>query len=407
VKQLLVIALLAPTAALAEAGTQLTAWVASSRPAHEGDTPSPTPTPAAAPVQPAAETKVKNEKKEEPQTITATTTPDQLASLSGLSVNASLDTFLGQGTFFNPALYSYLASSFFISPRYQFTVAKTKLAVSGTGYVVYEYTLPDNPVGRHWAWRDLAFGFSAPALFKESRFSGVSVTPSISATVPITLESWAATTITVIGAGLNFTRTIGNFDFAASLGGSKGVHKSWITSINGTPPPSMLTSLMDPRAQPVAAQPAAVGQFNTTQCRIGDPVACGYFSTNNDWGMSIALSGDWRATENFSISAQYVWRLGWRYPIVPPGPPDQYTPQAVTSNGDPVANTGFARAPDLIITSIAANYQLSDHWGLQLYTYTAMSPRTADDKALRFPFWDFIAGPLNYSSIGVSLAASF
>lgn len=389
-KQLLVITLLVPVAAWAEAGTQLTGWVASSRPAQQTDTATPQPAAAPAqPAQPAAEAKVKEEKKEEPATITATTTPDQLASLSGLSVNASFDTFLGQGTFFNPALYSYLASSLYISGRYQFSVAKTKLAVSGTGYVVYEYTLPDAPNGRRWAWRDLAFGLSAPALLKESRFTGISVTPSLSATLPITPESWAATTITVIGAGLNFTRTFGNFDFAGSIGGSRGVHKSPIISLNGA----------------ASGTPSSGAQLATVICRTGDPVSCGYAGTNNAWGMSVSLSADWRATENFSLSAQYVWRMGWRYAVAPGV--DMYTPQALTSNGDSVANTGYARSPDLIITSLAANYQLSDHWGIQLYTYTAMPPRTNDGKALRFPFWDFLAGPMNYSSIGLSLSASF
>jgi hypothetical protein len=385
--QVLILSLtLLPALARGEAGAQLTAWAASSpRPAHEGDAqPQPMPQPEMKPAPATPDVVATEQKKDEKQTIVATTTPDQLATLSGLSINASFDSYLGQGTFYNANLYSYLASSFFLGARYQFSLFHTKFAVSGSGYIVYEYTMPDAPTGRRWNWRDLAFSLSAPAVFKETRFSGISVTPSLSFTVPITPESWAATTVTVLGAGLNFTRSIGKFDLAASVSGSKGFHRSWV---------GVVGAVNDPNGIP------------TVVCRSSDPVLCGDQTTNTAFGMGVSLSADFRATDNLSFSAQYVWRMGWKYPIANAG--DPYNPQAVTSSGQAVADTGYVRGPDLIITSIAANYQISDHWGVSLYTYTAMPPKTADDKNFRFPFWDFLSGPMNYSQLGLSLSASF
>jgi hypothetical protein len=385
--QLVILSLtLLPALAQAEAGAQLTAWAAASpRPAHEGDAqPQPMPAPEPKPEAATPAVVVAETKKDEAQTIVATTTPDQLATLSGLSINASFDSYLGQGTFYNANLYSYLASSLFVGARYQFSLFHTKFAVSGSGYVVYEYTMPDAPTGRRWNWRDLAFSLSAPAIFKEKRFSGISVTPSISATVPITPESWAATTITVVGAGLNFTRSIGRFDLAASVSGAKGFHRSWVGQIG---------AVNDPNGIP------------TVVCRSSDPVLCGDQTTNTAFSVGFALSADFRATEALSFSAQYVLRAGWKYPIANAG--DPYNPQAVTSSGQAVADTGYVRGPDISITSIAVNYQLSDHWGVSLYTYTAMPPKSADNSSFRFPFWDFTSGPMNYSQIGFSLSASF
>jgi hypothetical protein len=399
--QLLILSLtLLPALAHAEAGAQLTAWAASSpRPAHEGDVqPQPMPTPEPKPEVPAPTVVQSEQKKEEHETIVATTTPDQLATLSGLSINASFDSYLGQGTFYNASEYAFLASSLFLAARYQFTLFHTKFAVSGTGYVMYEYTMPDAPTGRRFTWRDLAFSLSAPAVFKEKRFTGISMTPSLAVTVPITPESWTATTITVISAGLNFTRTIGRFDLAASVSGSRGIHRSWTSQIPGTQPGVVLSREPPDERTDIANIPTVI-------CRASDPILCGGQSTNNAFGLGYALTADFRATENLSFSAQYVFRMGWKYPLV--GAVDMYTPQAVTSSGQPVADTGYVRAPDIVITSLAVNYQISDHWGVSLYTYTAMPPKTADDANFRFPFWDFISGPMNYSQIGFSLSASF
>jgi hypothetical protein len=368
--------------AQAEPGAQLTEWARASPPAHEGDAQPAGPMPAIAPAPPMPEVVGKEPNKDEKQTIVATTTPDQLATLSGLSVNASFDTLLGVGTFYNSALYSYLASSFFLSARYQFSLFDTKLSLTGTGYVIYEYTLPDAVNGRRWNWRDLAFSLSAPAIIKE-KLSGISITPTLSATVPITLESWAATTITVVGAGLNFTRSIGRFDLAGAVTGSHGFYRSVVHQV---------PAYSDNNSVP------------TVVCRNGDPAACGDQTTNTDWAAGFSLTADLRATEKLSFSAQYVLRIGWKYQIASPG--DPYNPQALATDGSPVACTGYCRGDDKVITSLGVNYQISDHWGLQFYTYTAMPP-VYGGKTLRFPFWDFQTGPANYSQFGTSLSASF
>jgi hypothetical protein len=406
--QVLILSLtLLPALAQGEAGAQLTAWAASSpRPAHEGDAqPQPGPQPEMKPAPATPDVVATEPKKDEKQTIVATTTPDQLATLSGLSVNASFDSYLGQGTFYNAAEYAFLASSLFLSARYQFSLFHTKFAATGTGYVLYEYTMPDAPTGRRFTWRDLGFSLSAPAIYKETRFTGISLTPSVAATVPITPESWTATTITILSAGLNFTRSIGKFDLAMSVSGSKGFHRSWVSQVGSPNPAPFAPNTVIPDQHPDTTQRPDVLNPPTVICRASDPLLCGGQQTNNAFGFGYSLTADFRATENLSFSAQYVFRMGWRYPIV--AGPDMYTPQALTSSGQPVADTGYVRAPDLVITSLAVNYQISDHWGVSLYTYTAMPPKTADDKNFRFPFWDFISGPMNYSQLGLSLSASF
>jgi hypothetical protein len=379
VKWLAVIALLASVAAHAEAGAQLVGWAA-----HEGEAAGAQPAVLPVPPPPAAEQAAAPQKREEKQTITATTTPDQLASLSGINVNASFDTYLGQGTFYDASMYSYLASSLYLGARYLFALFGTKLAVSGSGSVAYEYTLPDSTTGRRWTWRDLGFSLSAPALLREKRLTGITMTPSLSVTVPITYESWASTTITVLGAGLSFSRSVGRFDFNASLSGSHHFVVSQVPSIPGR---------FDFDNRP------------TTLCRAGDPTTCGGTQYGNvDWALGMSLAAVARITENLSVSVQYGLRTAWKYQVA--SSTDPGNAQAVTSAGISVQCSGYCRG-DSVNTSIGINYQLSDHWGVQLYTHTTMPPLNSLGTAPRFPFWDLESGPLNRSQLGTSLAASF
>ena len=137
---------------------------------------------------------------------------------------------------------------------------------------------------------------------------------------------------------------------------------------------------------------------------------------NTSWGLSTSMAATWRATEALSFEISYALRFGFRYPIA--SIVDENSCKTLTSTGESACQGG--RASDLSIASIQANYQFSDHWGVAVFLYTAQNPTTPDGKALRFPFWAFeesycqngqcrstsrAAG--NYSSVGVSLSASF
>lgn len=371
-----------PLAARAEHGTQLSQWSDSS-PRHEGE-----PAPAAAAAAPAAAAPEATVKKDEaqakgPATVTAVTTPEQLANVSGFTVQASLDHALGQGTFIDASKYAFLGASVDLALRYSFKVAGIKLGTSARGYFAYEYTLSDAPNGRRYAWRDLSFGLSAPAVYKE-QFTGISITPSLSFIIPITLESWQASTITVLSAGLNLTRSVGLFDFSLAVSASRGFHQNPLNAVRAK-------GSVDPTG------------YHKELSRQGETIA-GVNGTNNAWSLSGSLAVTFRATDTISFDASYGLRAGWRYNIVPAGDPNQS--QVTYSDGSGVCADN-CRSGDLVLTSVSANYQISEHWGASLSISTAMPPKTSDGKNFRFPFWSFEGAANNYSSLGLSLQASF
>ncbi|MBK7863778.1 MAG: hypothetical protein IPJ65_35270 [Archangiaceae bacterium] len=386
--------------ARAEHGTQLAHWAGSS-PGQQADPVAPPPTQAApAPTAPqdVAGNLEKKAATKGPATVTVVTTPDMLVGLSGLSVNASLDHYLGAGTFINSNLYASFAGAIDLSGRYLFKLGRVKLGASARGYVSYEYTLPDASTGRRWSWRDLSFGLSAPAVYKDA-LTGISFTPSLSFTVPITPESWQATTITVLSAGFNFTRSLGRFNLALSVGGSRGFHVHPESAIRNPSSNTAVTNGASPSVDNFS------DGYMRAACRGGEST-CAIAGNNTAWGLSGAVSVDFRATDALSFSGSYALRTAWRYANAGNGP-DQYTPQGTTSNGDSVATWGFMQAGDLVITSLSANYQITDHWGASLFVYTAMPPRNSQGTSFRFPFWAFDGAANNYSSLGLSLSASF
>jgi hypothetical protein len=387
VKQLLAAACIAltPVSAWAEHGTQLSEWSSSS----PNQTPDPTPPPATPPAPapaPAAEATKEGEKKDDkgPATITAVATPEQIAAVTGFTFAASLDHNLGAGTFIDAGKYASLGASLDLSARYSFKLGGIKLGVSGRGVVAYEYTLPDSANGRRVSWRDLSFGLSAPAVYKET-FSGIGLTPSLSATVPITLESWAATTITVLSANLNFTRSISRFDLSLSLGGSRGFHQR-------------------PEIAAQANQRTDPANNRVELARFGENLAA-TAGTNTAWTARGTFAATLHVTEELTFDASYSLAAVWKYEIAPVG--DQYTPKALDSTGQPVACEGICRGKDIVTTSVAANYQLSDHWGVTLYIQSQMPAKSDDNKNFRFPFWSFEGAANNYSSLGLALSANF
>lgn len=348
----------------------------------EGETPAPKPEgtePTTADGSPAVE-----DKKDEKTTVTAVMTPEQLAALTGVQFNVTLDHSLGAGTFIDSTKYAYLQGTLDVSARYAFAISGVRLAASGRGTVMYEYTPPDASNGRRVTWRDLSFGLSAPALYK-NKFTGINVTPSLSLVVPITPESWQATMITVLGAGVGLNRVFGPFIVQGSISGSRSFFAS---PQNGT----RRSDYVD-----AAGNSVYIGRTGESYASV--------IGNNATWGLGGGLSVTFLANDELSFYASYSLRVGWRNAVTN-DPNDPYNPQGMNSNGEPVADVGMGRA-DTVITSVGANYQLSDHWALTAYIFTAMPPRTADGKNFRFPFWAFEGAANNYSYVGLSLSAGF
>lgn len=328
-------------------------------------------------------------------------TDEQKAQLQGLTVGVDLDHWLGTATFYkstyDPSVDSkpvpnnaYLAANLSVTLRYAFMVRQTLLAVSLAGRLTYEYTLPDNSNGRRFSPWDTRLGLSAPSLYK-NEFTGISVSPSIGLVIPTTIESWQATLITSLSVGLAVAKSAGRFDFLLTGSGSRGFHLNPMNAI---------------QAQTVAEQTqtqAASGQL-TVLSRAGETLSDS-FGMNTAWIASVGGSIKFRATEELSFSIGYTYLHYWKYEI----PNDQYTPQALDSNGNPVAKPNGQ--VDRTFGVVSADYALNDHFGVSLSASTIQFPRSLGAGGLagsyRFPFWAVDNGPSNATSVNFTFSASY
>ena len=309
-------------------------------------------------------------------------TPEEQAAQAGFQLQLSLDHALGLGTFSDASKYARLVGSLTVAPTYLFSVKGQRLVASGTFRLGYEYTLPDVSTGRRTQVSDVRLGLAAPVLFKEA-LTGISLSPGASLAVPTSLESWHAGLITNLGLNLTASRSLGPFDLRLTLGGSRGF---FTTAQNGV----LASTATD-----------ASGNLLVTS-RNGEPVSA-FANWNTAWSFSVGGQVQWRATGSVLVYAGYTFSKSWRYAATLTV--DEYTPQGLDANGNPVAKVGLGQA-DRTAAFVGASYQINAHYTLDLGLSTVQAPLTATG-LVRFPFLSIGSWADNASSIYFTLGAAY
>jgi len=303
---------------------------------------------------------------------------------TGVHLFVTANQSVGTGTFVDPNSYGDISTGIIFAPSYAFDFKGIRLMATGRWLFSYEYTLPQNPTGRRYNWSDLQFGLSAPRVFTE-RHTGVSVSPSIGLSAPISYTSQWNGSVTNLALGAGFSRSFIHDRLTVNyrLGGSHGffIHPAVIvsTSTGGS---------SDANGNPIFL------------CRASDTY-CASNGMNTDWTVSNTVSVDFKITEKLSVAASYWLTNTWRYAAA--DGTDIYTPQAVDSSGNPVANSGMGRT-DSVVTSLSANYELTRYVNLSAGTYTTSPPKTMDNQGFRNPFFDTISWASNLTTFYFSVA---
>lgn len=316
-------------------------------------------------------------------------TPEEQAQQSGFQLATSLDTYLGMGTFVNATQYSYLAGYLTISPQYLFGIGKQRLVVSASLRGAYEFTLPDAETGRRYTFVDTRIGVSAPALFKEKAVTGIAFTPSLGVTIPTSPESFNAGLITMINLGVTMSRSFGTVDFRANVGGTRGFFGQ---AFNGIRNPTLAGGSV----------PTDANGNSRFLCRQGETF-CDFSNWNTAWSLSAGGQVQWRATGSLLFYVGYTFIKSWRNAATEVV--DEYTPQALDANGNPVAKVGLGSS-DRTSAFFGASYQLSDHYSLDLGVSTLQAPLTATGQ-VRFPFLSFGAWADNATTLYFTLSAAY
>ncbi len=372
-KAALVIAVLAPALALAQEAA-----------------PAPAPTPAETPAPPQGPAATGPTAGPTASTSASASATGALAALEekenqgGFSLGVELDHSVGTGTFVNPNLYSYFGATLAVTPRYVFTAGDIKLAASLALRGAWEYTLPDSENGRRFSPGDTRLGISAPALLKND-FTGISISPSIGILIPTSPEAWQAGLITNLSAGLAITRPAGRFNFALTGSGSRGFHTSSFSQV---------------RARSGSAE--QLQTFSARKSATGAPEAfVASFGTNTAWSFNVGGNVSLQANDELSFVVGYTYSRSWKYKLAPLGP-DERLP-----NG---ADADLQGEAERTSTVIAANYQLTDHFGVSLSASTLQTPRSGAGGGagyFRFPFWAIGNAADNATSINFTFSAAY
>lgn len=338
--------------------------------------PAPVPPGATAPAVPAAAATSST-------TVTATG-EDEEDDKSGFRLGVELGHSVTTTTFYAADLVDndFVGADLSISPGYSFTVKGIKLSASASASISYEYTLPDNENARRVSWSDLRFGLSAPSLYK-NEFTGISFTPSISLTAPITMESWMATTITNLGVSVSAKRNVGPVGVSLGINGSKAFHVSTLNAAR----------VSDSRD----------AQGRLLQVRRPDDPFADVMGTNTSGSIGVSLRLSYQPIEKLSFSMGYSLGKSFKYAIVPEV--DEFTPRGTRSDGTPIALVGTATS-DRSSFNISGSYELTDRYSISLGMATSQSPVDGRGR-VRFPFFALGNAALGVTSINLGLSAGF
>lgn len=273
----------------------------------------------------------------------------------------------------------YVGSDLEMSASYAFFVKDIKLSASAMGSISYEYTLPDNESARRFSWTDLRFSLGAPGLYKNAA-TGISFSPSLSLTAPITMESWSATTITNLGVSIKAGRSFGPVGVSLAINGSKGFHVSQVKAARNSD--------------------ARDAQGRLLQVRRPDDPFAEVMGTNTSGSIGGSIRLSYQATEALTFSMSYSLAKSFKYTIGV----DQFSPKGTRSDGSPIAvGTGTS---DRSTFNISAGYDLTDRFGISLGLATAQAPLDPRGR-VRFPFFALGNAALGVTSVNLGLSAAF
>lgn len=324
---------------------------------------------------------------------TGSTSPDAKATgeadqeaQGGLHYSAGVSSSVGLGTFVSPATASYLATIFNVGASYGFDVKGHKLIASAGWLGYYELTLPDDGSGRRFAPWDIRPSLAAPNLWTE-KHTGIALSPSVGLTIPSSIESVHATLITALSAGVSATKKLGPFGLRLSVNGSRSFYALPFN--------------------PTWAQTAPANEPTIFIGRVGET----FINTagmNPAWTLISGAGVTWSPTKAISVAVGYTYLNVWKYAAADSH--DQYTPQALDSNGGPVAREGMGRS-DRVIGTIAVSYAINDHFGVDLSMFTAQAPLIKDNHTglytPRFPWLAYGQLADNASSVSFGLSGNF
>ncbi len=313
----------------------------------------------------------------------ATATTAEARKEKPFRVGLSLGNSMGSGTVTGDPYFAYVGSSLSVAPSYSFELGGVKLNASGNLSGSYEFTNPNNSLGRHWNYSDIGLGLSAGNLYKD-KLTGITVSPSLGATIPIGLDSLFRGTITSLSGGVGLGRQFGKFN----LGGRIGASKTFYGEITQT-----LSDRQRSRRDDM--------ENLIFLCRTAES-ECGLRGVPSLWALSGGLNASYQVLPKLGLSMGINMSKRWAYAVS--DGLDEYSSRAVDSNGNRIVREQGQM--DTMMGSFGVSYRITDTVAASFGYAVAQAPKSADNKSFRIPWYSpYYTG--GYTSYSLGLSTSF
>lgn len=317
-------------------------------------------------------------------TATLATSAEAQKKREGFRMGVGLDHSIGQGLIERGEMLGSgsIAGSLSLSPSYSFDLAGMKMGASANVGLSYEYTRPDSSTARRYNWGDIGLGLSAPAIYK-NELTGISVSPRVGLTLPVSMGSLFRGTITNMSGGVALGRSFGKVNVGLNLGASKTFYGEITRNI---------------KQQEIDRRD---GLGNALFLCRTDSDNCGLRGVPNLWAMNAGLNANYSPVDKLNLGISFSMGKSMDYYIGV----DENSSTKLDSNGNPVVKA--QGTSDRMMGALSASYQLTSAIGISASMQTAQTPFSADNQRLRFPFYAFEGQENSLTAYSLALSAAF
>jgi hypothetical protein len=313
---------------------------------------------------------------DKPAEETTTAPTAQGSRIVGAFVAGSTDIEVGSGTFVinESSRNEYIAWTLGLVPGYQFA-DRTRIELSMSAS--QELTQNDgDSVPHQLLLSDLRLSVSRPLYRWES--TKTQITGQLGVVAPTSLRSQFERLYTAVSGSLSLQQPVDDFYFSFRTAFRKNFHQY-------TTPILSEDDIETDQANGLKTELARQGGSERVQAGI----AIG-MQNNVSHTWSNQLLAAYSFSDALTLSLMYALAHGWGY--------ESYPNDELTAAG---AQAG-SRRRDASTADISLAYQARDNFEIAGGVRTLTSPRTADDKAIRFPFYEFNNAELNLSVFYIS-----
>ena len=295
-----------------------------------------------------------------------------------LGVSGSISQTIGGGTFIKDPYVRRpsVDLGMSISPYWRITPLMRLSAGVGVSTTLVENFDSGNTRPNQWYVSDTSLSFSHAQIYKIP-VAGIGISGGVSLGFPSSLQSQFRTLVMSARGNLGFSRSVGPVYFAYGFGIFKNFNRYTTPALSKSK----------------GGDKVILAHYLGNEQLTTDLVAVG--GLNTSFGLSNSLMVSWNIIDQLSLAVYYSLTHGWTY--------GGYEKDELSAEN---ADAGKGRR-DSQTGVIDLSYTPNKYVSVSLGVQTSTAPKTADNKAIIFPFANFSNNWRNNTGIYLSVGARY